>query len=141
MRAHIKSATCRSVGAILRVLQPGLTSLALSDKGDKINTQGGSIKDTQGGSFKDTQGGSIKDTQGGSIKDTQGGSINDTEFCGGSIKDTQGGSIKDTQGGSIKDTQGGRDRDKGGLEEENATVACRVLALGLPSSHATNAIL
>ncbi|GFO49184.1 hypothetical protein PoB_007568900 [Plakobranchus ocellatus] len=33
MWAHIKSATCRSVGAILCVLQPGLTSLVLSDKG------------------------------------------------------------------------------------------------------------
>ncbi|GFO12400.1 hypothetical protein PoB_003890500 [Plakobranchus ocellatus] len=33
VRAHTKSATCRSVGAILCVLQPGLTSLALSDKG------------------------------------------------------------------------------------------------------------
>ncbi|GFN95039.1 hypothetical protein PoB_002154500 [Plakobranchus ocellatus] len=33
IRAHIKSAPCRSVGAILCVLQPGLTSLALSDKG------------------------------------------------------------------------------------------------------------
>ncbi|GFN92321.1 hypothetical protein PoB_001882700 [Plakobranchus ocellatus] len=33
VRAHTKSATCRSVGAILCILQPGLTSVALSDKG------------------------------------------------------------------------------------------------------------
>ncbi|GFO29347.1 hypothetical protein PoB_005585200 [Plakobranchus ocellatus] len=31
MRAHTKSATCRSVGAILCVLQPGLTSVTLLD--------------------------------------------------------------------------------------------------------------
>ncbi|GFN81640.1 hypothetical protein PoB_000814600 [Plakobranchus ocellatus] len=33
VRAHTKSATCRSVGAILCVLHPGLTSAALLDKG------------------------------------------------------------------------------------------------------------
>ncbi|GFN81073.1 NADPH:adrenodoxin oxidoreductase, mitochondrial [Plakobranchus ocellatus] len=33
MRAHTKSATCRSVGAILCILQPAITTLALSDKG------------------------------------------------------------------------------------------------------------
>ncbi|GFO36534.1 hypothetical protein PoB_006303900 [Plakobranchus ocellatus] len=32
VRAHTKSATCRKVGAILCVLQPGLTSVALLDK-------------------------------------------------------------------------------------------------------------
>ncbi|GFN93568.1 hypothetical protein PoB_002007400 [Plakobranchus ocellatus] len=32
VRAHTKSATCRSVGAILCVSQPSLTSVALSDK-------------------------------------------------------------------------------------------------------------
>ncbi|GFO42586.1 hypothetical protein PoB_006909100 [Plakobranchus ocellatus] len=33
VRVHTKSATCRSVGAILCILQPGLTSVALLDKG------------------------------------------------------------------------------------------------------------
>ncbi|GFN89426.1 transposon i factor [Plakobranchus ocellatus] len=32
--AHTKSVTCRSVGAILCVLQPGLTSVALLDRGE-----------------------------------------------------------------------------------------------------------
>ncbi|GFO38928.1 hypothetical protein PoB_006543300 [Plakobranchus ocellatus] len=33
VRAHTKSATCRSVGAILCVLKPGVTSVTLLDKG------------------------------------------------------------------------------------------------------------
>ncbi|GFN76043.1 hypothetical protein PoB_000254900 [Plakobranchus ocellatus] len=36
VRAHTKSATCRSVGAILCVLQPGLSSVTLSDKGKGV---------------------------------------------------------------------------------------------------------